>query len=134
MGASRREQGARANEYQRLVELTRPFYIGLREVTNVEYRAFRPQHRAGLAGSHSLDGDRQPVVQVSWEDAVEYLNWLSEQDGLPPAYERRGESYALIQPPTIGYRLPTEAEWAFAARFSGGRTDRFAWPGGWTRA
>ena len=86
------------------------------EVTNAEYRVFRGSHRSGTAGSHSLDGDPQPAVNVSWEDAVGYLNWLSQQDGLPPAYERDGDRWRLVTPPTTGYRLPTEAEWAYVAR------------------
>jgi formylglycine-generating enzyme required for sulfatase activity len=129
MGASRREQGARANEYRRRVELSRPYYLATTEVTNAAFRAFKPGHRAGLAGSHSLDGELQPVVGVTWSEAVEYLNWLSAKDGLAPAYVRHADSWALAVPLTTGYRLPTEAEWAYAARFAGPAPRRFAWDG-----
>ena len=128
MGASRREQGRRANESLRLVEITRPYYLSSTEVSNADYRRFKPDHSSGSVRRRSLNEPEQPVVQVSWEDAVRYLNWLSAQDDLPPAYERSGETFTPVQPPTIGYRLPTEAEWAFAARYAGSSDARkYSW-------
>jgi len=73
----RREAGRRANEAQRPVRLERRFYVALREVTNAEFRAFRPGHRSGFILQQTLDLDRQPVVSVSWQDAAAYCNWLS---------------------------------------------------------
>ena len=127
MGSSRREQGHRANENRRRVILTRPYYLGVREVTNSQFRRFRPDHRSGMAYGRSLDLDNHPVVNVGWHDAVAYLNWLSEQDGLPQAYRKNGDEWVLVQPATPGYRLPTEAEWAKAARFSGAKPNKYAW-------
>jgi formylglycine-generating enzyme required for sulfatase activity len=128
MGASRREQGRRANESQRLVEITRPYYLGVKEVSNGEFKRFKSDHRSGSVRGKSLNEASQPVAQVSWEDAVRYLNWLSAKDGLPPAYEKSGESFAPVDPPTIGYRLPTEAEWANAARHAGTAEPRkYSW-------
>lgn len=118
MGASRREPGQRANEVLRDVALSRAYYLSVDEVTNDEYRRFAPDHRSGVLSGHSLDGGTQPVVSVSWEDAVRYLNWLSEQDSLAPAYARNGDRFELVMPPTTGYRLPSEAEWAWAARYA----------------
>ncbi len=112
-----------------VVRFARPFYIGVHEVTDAEFREFRPDHgldpiRTSDRGGHfsgpgpsPLD-PRTPVTAVSWDDAVEYCNWLSRRNGLEPAYQRRGGTYVLRIPVTTGYRLPTEAEWAYAARES----------------
>jgi formylglycine-generating enzyme required for sulfatase activity len=124
MGSPRREPGRRSNETERQVELKRPFYISRFQVTNREFREFRAQHLSGIFKDESLDLERQPVVRVSWQDAAAFCNWLSERDKLPPAYARRGDRLELIEPTTTGYRLPTEAEWEFAARFDGSRASR----------
>ena len=120
MGSPRREAGRRANEAQRPVKLERRFYLALREVTNAEFRQFRPAHRSGYILQQTLDLDRQPVVNVSWQDAAAYSNWLSARDGLEPAYVSQGGKLVPAAPLTNGYRLPTEAEWEWAARSTGG--------------
>ena len=128
MGASRREQGRRANENQRSVEITRPYYLSTKEVSNDEYRRFESAHASGAVRGKSLDSPSQPVVLVTWEDAVRYLNWLSVKDSLAPAYRQAGESFVPVRPATIGYRLPTEAEWAYAARYAGkARAQKYSW-------
>jgi len=128
MGSERREQGRRPNEIARQVTLKRPFYIGVYEVTNAQFRKFRAEHMSGYVAKHTLDLDKQPVSQVSWEDAAEYCNWLSGQEGLPPAYERQNGKLQLKRPATLGYRLPTEAEWEYAARRAGpDQMYRFTW-------
>ncbi|MGB7932227.1 MAG: PEGA domain-containing protein [Gammaproteobacteria bacterium] len=130
MGASRREAGRRANESRRLVQLTRPYYLGVREVTNGEFRRFDPAHDSGTGEGAGLNDDAQPVVSVSWEAAARYCNWLSGQDGLLPAYAETGGKLVPVVPATQGYRLPTEAEWVYAARVVGREAPaRFPWPG-----
>jgi formylglycine-generating enzyme required for sulfatase activity len=127
-GSERREQGRRSNETLREVTLTRPFYLSEREVTNGQFRLFRPSHSSGIAIDRTLDLDAQPVTSVSWDDAVEFCNWLSQREGLPAAYERRDGRWQLTEPRNGGYRLPTEAEWEYAARFADGqRWNRFSW-------
>ena len=127
MGSARREAGRRANEAQRAVQLTRRFYVATREVTNAEFRQFRPTHRSGFILQTTLDLDRQPVVNVSWQDAAAYCNWLSSQEGLAPAYENKGGKLVPIAPITTGYRLPTEAEWEWIARGSSGNLRKYPW-------
>ena len=119
MGTSRREQGRRANEVLRPVRLTKAFYLGVREVTNAEFRAFKPDHKSGEFGGKTLDEGDQPVVRVTPEEAMQYLNWLSIKDGLQPVYEQKNGVWAAVRPLRGGYRLPTEAEWEWAARFAG---------------
>jgi formylglycine-generating enzyme required for sulfatase activity len=128
MGSERREQGRRPNEGLRPVTLKRPFYIGVTEVTNSDFRKYRPEHVSGYVENKSFDLDAQPVVQVNWNDAAAYCNWLSQREGLPPAYEEGGGKFSLRKPVTIGYRLPTEAEWEYAARYTApGKVRRYAW-------
>lgn len=119
MGASRRESGRRSNETQYQVELTRTFYVSEKEVTNAEFQKFRQGHNSGSENGFDLNEMDQPVTSVQWDAAAAYLNWLSEKDGLPPAYEEKDGEVVAIVPITTGYRLPTEAEWAFIARYEG---------------
>ncbi|MGB5562635.1 MAG: PEGA domain-containing protein [Sedimenticolaceae bacterium] len=131
MGASRREAGRRANESVRQVQLVRPFYMGAREVSNAEYRRFKPAHDSGSADGGSLNLDSQPVVNVSWDDAARYCNWLSQREGLPPAYTEVDGRMRAVTPTGRGYRLPGEAEWAYVARkYTRQSEQRYPWEGG----
>ena len=127
MGASRREPGRRANETLREVELGRPFYLAVREVTNEQFKHFKPDHSSGRFGAHDLQGEALPVVQVTWEEAALYCNWLSAQEGLPAAYASRDGRTVPVQPLGTGYRLPTEAEWSRAARYPGEGPLKYPW-------
>ncbi len=118
MGATRREPGRRANEVLHEVELTHPFYVSTTEVSNREFRRFQPHHLSGQVEGQSLETDDHPVVRVTWEQAAAYCNWLSAQESLPPAYVQRGGRLAASDPLSTGYRLPTEAEWAWVARYA----------------
>lgn len=123
MGSSRQEQGRRSNETIRDIVFNRPFYMGLKEVSNAEFRACFPSHDSGYMKDYSLNQDAQPVVNITWEEAARYCNRLSEQEKLPPVYSRQGGGLIAAEPLASGYRLPTEAEWEYCARFTGKAAD-----------
>ncbi len=128
MGSSRREPGRRPNETLREVKLERPFYISETETTNGQFRRFEPEHSSGTAAGMTLDNGSQPVVRVSWQQAALFCNWLSERESLPPFYEVANGQVVGFDPESHGYRLPTEAEWAWVARVDAdGGSLRYPW-------
>ena len=129
MGSPEGEAGRDADERQHVVVIKKPFAIGQHEVTRGEFRQFievsghktdaerneggyegcsityregnewNDGYRAGYNwwNPNFKQSDAHPVVCVSWNDAMAYAKWLSRQTGQT-------------------YRLPTEAEWEYAAR------------------
>jgi len=90
------------------VEIDRSFWMGRLEVTNEQYRRFDASHDSrlehgdflhfsGRERGYTLREPRQPVVRVSWDQALEFCRWLSQETG---------ETFTL----------PTEAEWEYACR------------------
>ena len=132
MGSSRREPGRRANETLRDVGMEKPFYLSLRPVTNAQFKRFRADHASGTLQGQSLDRPNQPAVQVSWQDAALYTNWLSAQEGLTPFYNVADGTITGFNANANGYRLPSEAEWEWAARSDGQNgITRFTWGESW---
>ena len=82
---------------QHRVNFPKDFYIGRFEVTNLEYREFEKARNKNRQLPKKWDQDIQPAVNVSWEDAQAYAQWLSELSDKK-------------------YRLPTEEEWEYAAK------------------
>ena len=130
----------------------RPFLLGRHEVTIAQFAEFvqstgyetdaergegdfslvkaqagqRPD--TSWRNPHFEQDDTHPVVCVTWFDAIEYCNWRSVHEGLAPCYTRDGDDVRWDSDAN-GYRLPTEAEWEYAAR-SGGKRRRYAWGDG----
>ncbi len=103
---------AYADEFpQHKVTISKPFYLGKYEVTVGQFKKFiadanRNDLLTNLFMEHNKDDDK-PVVIVSWKDAQHFIRWLNEKEG--------GNHY----------RLPTEAQWEYAARAE--TTSRYFW-------
>lgn len=127
MGASRRESGRRANEVLRDIQITRPFYMATKEVTNNQFKQFQRQHSSRHVSGSTLDRPGQPVVNIKWDQAARYCNWLSKKENLSPVYTEEQGKITAVNTQANGYRLPTEAEWAWAARSTVSGEKKHSW-------
>ena len=125
MGSDESDTDARDTEFvvnpkgekqKHLVRITRPFYLGVTEVTQGQYQAVM-----GKTPSVFRMSDDLPVERVSWFDAIEFCIKLSDKETQQPRY--RIEDKTVTFTGGYGYRLPTEAEWEYACR--AGSTTRY---------
>jgi formylglycine-generating enzyme required for sulfatase activity len=114
-------EGSSDEHPQHEVRIAAPFLMGATTVTQAQYAAVtggNPSHFQEARGG----GPDHPVESVTWFDAVNYCNALSQRERLGPAYRVDREKVTRIAEAT-GYRLPTEAEWEYACR--AGTTTRY---------
>lgn len=108
MGSPANEPERSSDEIQHSVTVS-SFYMAKTEVSQREYQTIMGNNPS------ETKGDDLPVTNITWYDAIEYCNKLSEAEGLTPCYTV-SDTTVTWNKAANGYRLPTEAEWEYAAR------------------
>ncbi len=91
-------------------------FVGQYEISNKIFRRFKPEHNSGQYKQFSLNSDKQPAVNLSWNEAQQFCQWLNSNYSASA-----GQSYR--------FRLPTEQEWESFA--SCGQHTEYPWGSDW---
>lgn len=136
-GADKRDMLAEKDEKPQNQVSVDAFYMSKFEVTVWEWKQYVKDNKLQMPPKQVWGwNDAFPITNVTWEEAIDFCNWLSKKHGYDPVYSRRGPILSCNFE-ADGYRLPTEAEWEFAARggvkskgfkyVGGDSPDRMAW-------
>ncbi|TMO48109.1 PEGA domain-containing protein [Pseudoalteromonas ruthenica] len=118
MGSPQNEIGRKRNEFPVKVDFSRTVWVSAHEISEAQFSAF-----ANDVAPSSL-----PVSNISWLRALQYCNWLSEQEALTPYYRIANNQLLGINPQARGYRLLTEAEWEWLAKKAKrARATKYVW-------
>lgn len=109
MGSAANEPGRRRNEHEVEVDFSRSIWVSEKEITQGQFAAFTKE---------KVQNANLPITGISWLQAAEFCNWLSEQEGLPVFYQFSNGRYLGVNESSRGYRLPSEAEWEWLAKKS----------------
>lgn len=122
---------------KRTVQINNDFEIARTETTMFQFMLFCTATKQDIDRFHyATESDKvlygtDPVVMVSWFQACEYANWLSQKKGLDPVYnvDQSGKHVEWAGSPfQKGFRLPTEIEWEYAAH-AGPKSETFEYAG-----
>jgi formylglycine-generating enzyme required for sulfatase activity/uncharacterized caspase-like protein len=129
MGSPTTQAGSGSDEAPQHKVTLSAYSIGKYEVTFDEYDAYCAATGTAKPGDNGWGRGMRPVVNVSWYEAAAYCNWRSKWEGLSLAYAISGTGVSFNKGAS-GYRLPTEAEWEYAARGSSqGSALKMKYPG-----